>query len=61
MGKGTTKYIDDKTLKKFNIKLKFSITKIEKYYPDYENNQEILSVLDLLFRKGTKRISQKFY
>ena len=60
MGKGTTKYIDDKTLKKFNIKLKFSITKIEKYYPDYENNQEILSVLDLLFRKAL-RISQKFF
>ena len=33
---------------------------MERYYPDYEKNQEILSVLDLLFRKGINDITKIF-
>tara|TARA_X000000950_G_scaffold25208_1_gene27005 strand:- start:849 stop:1547 length:699 start_codon:yes stop_codon:yes gene_type:complete len=59
-GKGSLKYVNDETLKKYNIKLKFCNTNINRYTNLKAEGNEIFSILDLLFRKGVDDILKNF-
>ncbi len=59
-GSGSSKYINQEVLKKFNIKLRYCNTKLEKYYSHQTEKIEIVSILDLLFCKGVNNILKVF-
>lgn len=59
-GTGSVRYLDNEEFKRMNIQLKFCNTKIKNYYPFYNEGNDIVSILDLLFCKGPKTISKIF-
>lgn len=59
-GSGSSKYINQEVLKKFNIQLRYCNTKLEKYYSFQSDKIEIVSILDLLFCIGINNILKIF-